>query len=308
MENIIEVKNLTKYYGKTLAVDGIDFDVKKGEIFGFLGPNGAGKSTTINMLCTIIGKSDGELYVGGEDVTKKQDEVRKKIGIVFQERTLDEKLTAGENLYIHGRLYHIPKKEISERIEKVLEVVGLSDKKKDLVSSFSGGMKRRLEIARGFMHYPRVLFLDEPTTGLDPQTRAHVWEYLLKLRKEHDMTIFLTTHYMDEAEICDRVAIIDQGKIVAYDTPQKLKGDLAARKVKFKASNRKDAIELIEKKFGNEIIKADGDFFEVLVKGKPTEFVVKFLKEYRGEFSHLEIIRPTLNDVFMNITGKDIRE
>ena len=144
MENIIEVKNLTKYYGKTLAVDRIDFEVKKGEIFGFLGPNGAGKSTTINMLCTIIGKSDGELYVGGDDVTKKQDEVRKKIGIVFQERTLDEKLTARENLYIHGRLYHIPKKEISERIGTVLEVVGLSDKKKDLVSSFSGGMKRMI--------------------------------------------------------------------------------------------------------------------------------------------------------------------
>ncbi len=308
MENIIEVKNLTKYYGKALAVDGIDFEVKKGEIFGFLGPNGAGKSTTINMLCTIIGKSGGELYVGGDDVTKKQDAVRKKIGIVFQERTLDEKLTARENLYIHGRLYHIPKKEINERIKIVLEVVGLSDRIKDLVSSFSGGMKRRLEIARGFMHYPMVLFLDEPTTGLDPQTRAHVWEYLLRLRKEHDMTIFLTTHYMDEAEICDRVAIIDQGKIVAYDTPQKLKGDLAARKVKFKASNIKDAAELIEKKFGNEIIKADGDFLEIGIKEKPTGFIVKFLKEYKGEISHLEIIRPTLNDVFMNITGKDIRE
>ena len=308
MENIIEVKNLTKYYGKTLAVDGIDFEVKKGEIFGFLGPNGAGKSTTINMLCTIIGKSDGELYIGGDDVTQKQDEVRKKIGIVFQERTLDEKLTARENLYIHGRLYHIPKKDINERIEKVMEVVGLSDKKKDFVSSFSGGMKRRLEIARGFMHYPKVLFLDEPTTGLDPQTRAHVWKYLLRLRKEHDMTIFLTTHYMDEAEICDRVAIIDQGKIVAYDTPQKLKGDLAARKVMFKASNRKDAIELIGKKFGNEIIKTGGDLLEIRVEGKPTEFITKFIKEYKGEISHLEIIRPTLNNVFMNITGKDIRE
>jgi ABC-2 type transport system ATP-binding protein len=189
-----------------------------------------------------------------------------------------------------------------------MEVVGLSDKKKDLVSSFSGGMKRRLEIARGFMHYPRVLFLDEPTTGLDPQTRAHVWKYLLRLRKEHNMTIFLTTHYMDEAEICDRVAIIDQGKIVAYDTPQKLKGDLAARKVMFKASNKKEAIELIEKKFGNEIISTDGDLLEIRVKDKPTVFIVKFLKEYKGEISHLDIIRPTLNDVFMNITGKDIRE
>jgi len=308
MENIIEVRKLTKYYGKTLAVNNIDFKVKEGEIFGFLGPNGAGKTTTINMLCTIIGKSSGELYVDGDDVFKKQDEVRKKIGIVFQERTLDEKLTAGENLYIHGRLYHIPKQDIRKRIDEVLEVVELSDRKRSLVSSFSGGMKRRLEIARGLMHYPKVLFLDEPTTGLDPQTRSHVWDYLLKLRKRHNMTIFLTTHYMDEAEICDRVAIIDHGEIVAYGTPVELKSKLATKIVRFKAGGREDAVEIIDKLFGYKVHKLNRNMLEVEVEGKPTDFVVKFTKKYEGKISHLDIVRPTLNDVFMNITGRDIRE
>ncbi len=309
MKNIIEVKRLTKYYGKILAVDNIDFKVKEGEIFGFLGPNGAGKSTTINMLCTIIGKSSGELYVDGDDVFEKQDEVRKKIGIVFQERTLDEKLTASENLYIHGRLYHIPKKDIRERIDEVLEVVELSDRKKNLVSSFSGGMKRRLEIARGLMHYPRVLFLDEPTTGLDPQTRSHVWDYLLKLRKKHNMTIFLTTHYMDEAEICDRVAIIDYGEIVAYGTPLELKRKLATKIVRFRVDNTKNAVEMIGKLFGYKVHESEKkDMLEVEVEGKPTDFVVQFTRGYEGKISHLDIARPTLNDVFMNITGRNIRE
>ena len=308
MKNIIEVRKLTKYYNKTLAVDNIDFEVKEGEIFGFLGPNGAGKSTTINMLCTIIGKSSGELYVDGYDVFEKQDEVRKRIGIVFQERTLDEKLTAGENLYIHGRLYHIPRQDIKKRIDEVLEVVELSDRRRKLVSSFSGGMKRRLEIARGLMHYPRVLFLDEPTTGLDPQTRAHVWDYLLKLRKKHNMTIFLTTHYMDEAEICDRVAIIDHGKIVAYGTPMKLKSKLATKIVRFRVDDRENAKKIIEELSGYKIYELNEGMLEVEVEGKPTDFVVKFTKEYKGKISHLDIARPTLNDVFMNITGRDIRE
>ncbi|MCY6482921.1 ATP-binding cassette domain-containing protein [Clostridium aestuarii] len=308
MNDIIKVKGLVKDYGNSLAVDNISFKVKEGEIFGFLGPNGAGKSTTINILCTIIGRTSGEVYINGLDVYKEQDEVRKNIGIIFQEKTLDEKLTARENLIIHGRLYNVPEKEINLRIDEVLEIVELKDRKKDIVSSFSGGMKRRLEIARGLMHYPKVLFLDEPTTGLDPQTRVHMWEYLLKLKEEHNMTIFLTTHYMDEAEICDNIAVIDNGKIVAYGTPMKLKEDLASNIVRFKASNIAEAKKFINKHYDYSTKLYSGNIVEVTTTNSTTPFVVDFIKNYKGEIDHLEINRPTLNDVFMNITGKDIRE
>ena len=223
MSNAIEVKNFTKQYGKFTAVDNISFDVAAGSIFAFLGPNGAGKSTTINTLCTIFDKTSGTLTIDGKDVSTHRDSVRAAIGVVFQDSTLDVKMTIEENLRMHCCFYGVPKNEVANRIDFVLEIVDLQAWRKSMVSALSGGMKRRVEIARGLLHNPKILFLDEPTTGLDPQTRAHIWDYIVKLQKEEKMTIFLTTHYMDEAEISHMVAIMDHGKIVAMGTPYQLK-------------------------------------------------------------------------------------
>lgn len=220
---MIKVNQLTKKFNHLTAVDNISFEVKPGEVFGFLGPNGAGKSTTINMLCTILKPTSGTATVSCCDITKEPDRVRREIGIIFQDPSLDDRLTAEENLLFHGYLYNMDNKKIGDRIDEVLDLVELKDRKKEFVRKFSGGMKRRLEIARGLMHFPKLLFLDEPTLGLDPQTRAHIWDYVLKMRKDTGLTIFMTTHYMQEAEICDRVAIIDHGKIVDIDSPANLK-------------------------------------------------------------------------------------
>lgn len=222
-ENIIEVNKLVRKFNDLVAVNGISFNVKKGEIFGFLGPNGAGKSTTINMLCTILRPTSGSAKVTCCEVTKDPDRVRREIGIIFQEASLDDRLTAEDNLRFHGYLYGMTSKLINERLPEVMNLVELYDRRHDFVRKFSGGMKRRLEIARGLMHRPQLLFLDEPTLGLDPQTRAHIWEYVLKMRQESGLSIFMTTHYMQEAEICDRIAIIDHGEIVDLDTPANLK-------------------------------------------------------------------------------------
>ena len=224
MENIIETKNLVKKYGDFTAVDGISFAVKQKEIFGFLGPNGAGKTTTIKMLTTLLHPTSGEIKINGFDPTKNSEEARASFGIVFQDPSLDDDLTAYENLDMHGMLYKVPIKERKKRIEQMLNFVDLWDRRKDLVKHFSGGMKRRLEIARGFIHKPKVLFLDEPTIGLDPQTRNHIWTYLKKINKEEGITVFLTTHYMEEADkVSDRIAIIDRGQIIAQGTSEELK-------------------------------------------------------------------------------------
>ena len=220
---MIKVNQLTKKFNHLTAVDNISFEVKPGEVFGFLGPNGAGKSTTINMLCTIMKPTSGSATVSCCDITKEPDRVRREIGIIFQDPSLDDRLTAEDNLRFHGYLYNMDNKKIASRIDEMLDLVELKDRKKEFVRKFSGGMKRRLEIARGLMHFPKLLFLDEPTLGLDPQTRAHIWDYVLKMRKDSGLTIFMTTHYMQEAEICDRVAIIDHGKIVDIDSPANLK-------------------------------------------------------------------------------------
>ncbi|KAF0135344.1 MAG: hypothetical protein FD145_170 [Candidatus Saganbacteria bacterium] len=220
---IIKVENLSRRFNKFLAVDSISFSVQEGEIFGFLGPNGAGKTTTINILCTLLKPTSGNAYVSCCDTTKEPNKVRSQIGIVFQDPSLDDRLTAEDNLRFHGRLYHLGSEEINKRIPEVLNLVELYDRKNDFVRKFSGGMKRRLEIARGLMHRPKILFLDEPTLGLDPQTRAHIWDYILKMRKETNLTIFMTTHYMQEADVCDKAAIIDHGKIADLDTPLNLK-------------------------------------------------------------------------------------
>lgn len=224
MENIIEIKNLTKKFKDLTAVNDISFNVKKGEVFAFLGPNGAGKTTTIKMLTTLSNLTSGSILINGFDPTKQQEKARASFGIVFQDPSLDDELTAYENLDFHGMLYGIKGKERKERIAQLLNFVELWERRNDLVKHFSGGMKRRLEIARGFMHHPKVLFLDEPTIGLDPQTRNHIWDYLKKMNKEEGTTVFLTTHYMDEADkISDRIAIIDHGKIISQGTSEELK-------------------------------------------------------------------------------------
>lgn len=234
MEKIIEVDNLTRRFNKLVAVDNISFEVEKGELFGFLGPNGAGKTTTISMLTTQLRPTKGTARIAGFDLLSDSNDVRKSIGIIFQDPSLDLELTAWENLRFHGMLYNIPSIEIKDRADKLLKMVGLSDRKNGIVKNFSGGMKRRLEVARGLLHNPQVLFLDEPTLGLDPQTRARLWEYIFKIKRERGMTIFLTTHSMEEAENCDRIAIIDHGKIVVRGTPKELKN-------KTKAKNLNDA-------------------------------------------------------------------
>lgn len=222
-DKVIKVSNLTRKFNGLTAVDSISFDMDSREIFGLLGPNGAGKTTTINMLCTLLKPTSGEAVVSCCDVTREPTRVRREIGIIFQDPSLDDRLTAEDNLRFHGYLYHMNHQEIEKRILEVLTLVELYDRRRDFVRKFSGGMKRRLEIARGLLHCPKLLFLDEPTLGLDPQTRAHIWDYILKMRNETGLSIFMTTHYMQEAEVCDRIAIIDHGKIIDLDTPSNLK-------------------------------------------------------------------------------------
>ena len=245
----VSVKGLTKRYGELEAVRGIDFTVQTGETFGFLGPNGAGKSTTINMLCTLVQPSGGSARVAGHDVVRERDEVRRNIGLVFQDTTLDGYLSAEQNLRLHAELYGMPRGAVAERIQQVMEMVGLWERRTSLVMTFSGGMKRRLEIARGLLHSPRVLFLDEPTVGLDPQTRSSIWNYISELKRDEDITIFLTTHYMDEAEYCDRIAIMDRGTIVALDTPQALKASVGVDRVQIQTGDDEAAIAALSERF-----------------------------------------------------------
>lgn len=302
--NSIEVKNFTKKFGDFVAVDDISFEVQQGSIFAFLGPNGAGKSTTINTLCTIQDKTSGELKINGYDVSRQKDKVRNDIGIVFQESTMDEKLTIKENIKLHCDFYNVPKNEVAERINFVLQLVDLESRKNSPVESLSGGMKRRAEIARGLVHFPKILFLDEPTTGLDPQTRANVWDYILKLQKQKDITIFLTTHYMDEAEICDKVAIIDKGRIVAHDTPNNLKKQYTSTRMEMESSDQEkliaylDHLEIKHQTIENKIIAFVHD---------PKQ-IITILNDNQHIILDLEVKKGSLNDVFIAITGKEIRE
>ena len=236
--HIIETKNLTKTYGDLTAVDHLDLKIGKGEVFGLLGPNGAGKSTTLLMLTTLVPPTSGTALVNGFDILRQPDQVRKSIGIVFQDPSSDETLTGYENLKLHGLLYDMDSALREERIVEVLALVELTDRKDDMVKKYSGGMRRRLELARGLMHHPEILFLDEPTLGLDPQTREHIWEYIRKLAKEKEITIIITTHYMDEADrLCDRLAIIDRGKIAVLGNPDQLKKELGGDIIHMKAGN-----------------------------------------------------------------------
>ena len=310
MEYVIEVENLTKKFGDFYAVRGISFKVKKGEVFAFLGPNGAGKTTTINMITTLLKPTSGTIKVAGYDAIKNPNEVRKRIGIVFQDMTLDRELTAYENLYIHGRIYGYKGEELKRRIEEMLNFVELYEHRNRVVKYFSGGMIRRLEIARALIHKPEILFLDEPTVGLDPQTRVHIWNYIKEMKKEHDMTIFLTTHYMEEAEnLADRIAIIDNGKIIAIGTVDELKSIVGDDIVylKFKNSDYKKISDILSQ-FGN--CKIVNGIFELKVKNASETIPKIFEIALKNNLEILEVSyrKPTLNDVFIHLTGKSIRD
>jgi len=302
----IVVAGLTKNYGEIEAVRGIDFEVPVGETFGFLGPNGAGKSTTIKMLCTLARPTSGSAWVAAHEVTSERDAVRRNIGLVFQDTTLDNYLTGAQNLKFHAALYGVPAAAVEPRMRQVLEMVGLWDRRDSVVMTYSGGMKRRLEIARGLLHAPRVLFLDEPTVGLDPQTRASIWEYINELKSREDITIFLTTHYMDEAEHCDRIAIIDHGQIVAIDTPEALKASVGKDRVQIHTADDEVAIAGLAREFGIDAAMHEGAVTFSVASGE--QFVPRLFGGLSVPIKSVSVSRPTLDDVFMNYTGTTIRD
>jgi ABC-2 type transport system ATP-binding protein len=286
-------------------VAGIDFEVAPGEIFGLLGPNGAGKSTTIRILCTLASPTAGEARVAGHDVVRERDRVRQNIGLVFQETTLDEVLSARQNLLFHGELYDVPSAELPERVRRVMEMVGLWERRDSPVATFSGGMKRRLEIARGLVHAPNVLFLDEPTIGLDPQTRSTIWRHIRELRERREITIFLTTHYMDEAENCDRIAIVDAGTIVAAGAPAKLKADVGDDRVRLQTEDDVAALEALRTRLGIEGAARD-ETNQVVTFGVASaeRFLPRLFAELGVPIRSVSVSRPTLDDVFLRVTGR----
>jgi ABC-2 type transport system ATP-binding protein len=302
----VEVVGLEKRFGDIEAVRGVDFRVEPGETFGFLGPNGAGKSTTINILCTLARPTAGSARVAGHDVRTERDAVRRSIGLVFQDPTLDVDLTAEQNLRFHGELYGVPRAVLGQRIDALLGMVGLAERRKSVVSGFSGGMKRRLEIARGLLHSPRVLFLDEPTIGLDPQSRASVWEYVRALKDSEEITVFLTTHYMDEAENCDRIAIMDAGRIVALDTPEALKAAVGKDRVQITTADDEAAIAALRSGFGIEAGMHSGEVTFAVPDGE--RFVPRLFAELGVAIRSVSVHSPSLDDVFLAHTGSTIRD
>jgi ABC-2 type transport system ATP-binding protein len=302
----IEVTDLVKSYGDVEAVRGVSFTVPPGEVFGFLGPNGAGKSTTINMLCTLARPTSGAARVGGYDITTQRDDVRRHIGLVFQDQTLDGYLTAAQNLRMHAELYGIDPGVVPERMRQMLEMVDLSERRDQLVQTFSGGMRRRLEIARGLLHSPRVLFLDEPTVGLDPQTRSSIWRYIRALQETEGTTIFMTTHYMDEAEFCDRIAIMDRGELVVLDTPEALKASVGADRVVLGTADNDAALTALRERFGVDAQVAEGAVTFHVEAGEA--FVPRLFAELGVAITSVSVSRPTLDDVFMRHTGTTIRD
>ena len=305
-EPAIVATDLKKSYKEIEAVRGVSFEVATGEIFGFLGPNGAGKSTTISMLCTLVNPSAGRARVAGFDVISDQARVRQRIGLVFQDTTLDDYLTASENLRFHAELYGVPREAVPARLHQVLEMVDLWDRRDGLVQTFSGGMKRRLEIARGLLHAPSVLFLDEPTVGLDPQTRSHIWNYINELRGRTQITIFMTTHYMDEAEYCDRLAIMDNGVLVAVDTPEALKASIGEDRVELHTDDDQRAIERLGLHFQISAQISEGAVTFHVPGGE--QFVPRLFAELEVPINSVRVARPTLDDVFMTYTGRTIRD
>ncbi len=303
---IIAVNGLVKHFDKIEAVTGVSFGVAPGEVFGFLGPNGAGKTTTINMLCTLVTPTAGAATVNGFDIVTQRSDVRRSIGLVFQQTTLDEYLSAEQNLRFHAYAYGIPREIRERRMAELLEMVDLTDRRKGSVRLFSGGMKRRLEIARGLLHHPRVLFLDEPTLGLDPQTRRRIWDHLLALREREGVTIFMTTHYMDEAEYCDRIAVIDHGRIVGLDTPDALKRSIGGDVITLTTDDTAAATTEIRERYGLTPTLTDGTLSISVPLGE--RFLADFVRGLTRPISSIALRRPTLEDVFLHLTGREIRD
>ena len=310
----IETKSLTKSFGSVIAVNDISFSVKTGEIFGFLGPNGAGKSTTMMILTTLLKPTSGQALISEFNVMENAKKVRENIGYVQQETTVDEYLTGRENLLLQAKLNHIPKNQIKQRIDEVLELIELSDKQNDAVVTYSGGMRKRLDIAGGLLHRPKVLFLDEPTVGLDIQTRRKIWEYIKKIHKEFDMTIFLSTHYMEEADnLCDRIGIIDGGKIQVIDSPENLKNAMGNEVISIimdDSDNRDSFLSKLEEIESVNNINQDGTKLTLFVsngtKVIPTIFQIS--SELEIKITTISLTRPTLDDVFLSYTGHEIRD
>jgi ABC-2 type transport system ATP-binding protein len=310
MNKPIETYGLTKKFNGLTAVDKLDISIESGEVFGLLGPNGAGKTTTISMLCTILKPTSGTAKVNGFDIVSQATQVRKSIGIVFQDPSIDDRLTGRENLYMHANLYGVPQSEQKTRIDRVLKLVELEDRADDILRTYSSGMRRRLEIARGLTHYPKILFLDEPTIGLDPQTREHIWEYIEELRKAHEITTVLTTHYMEEAEkLSDRVAIIDYGKIVALDTPTKLKDTLEGDVITVKTQNAEKLQSIVAAKIPvqkSHVIDKNAEF--TVRDGKTLmPRIVEIAAQNNIYIDSISLREPNLQDVFLHYTGRAIR-
>ena len=310
LEKAIETSELTKRFNGLVAVDRLSISVERGEVFGLLGPNGAGKTTTISMLCTILKPTSGSARVNGFDVVKQDTQVRKSIGIVFQDPSIDDRLTGRENLYMHANLYGVPPGEQKSRIDRVLKLVELENRAGDLLRTYSGGMRRRLEIARGLIHYPKVLFLDEPTIGLDPQTREHIWSYIEELRKAHEITMILTTHYMEEADrLSDRIAIMDYGKIVAADTPAKLKDTLEGDVITVKTKEAAKLSSVVAGTVGVLRVVVVDDGLELTVRGGKALLprLVEMAAKNGIFVESVSLREPNLADVFLHYTGRAIR-
>jgi ABC-2 type transport system ATP-binding protein len=304
--DIIVVNGLSKHFGTRIAVDDVSFSVGEGEFFGFLGPNGAGKSTTVNILATLTRPTSGGAFVAGYDVVHQRANVRRAIGLVFQDSTLDDYLTAEQNLRFHARAYGVPNHLARSRSQELLELMGLWERRNDKVKSFSGGMRRRLELVRGLLHQPAILFLDEPTLGLDPRSRRNVWDYLHTLRERERLTIFLTTHYLDEADACDRVAVIDDGKLVANDTPEGLKrsvgGDVILLEV---ADGAAAAVEILERYGIHALVEGGGGTVRFSIPDGEG-FLPEFIKGFSHDMRSVSLRRPSLDDAFLALTGREL--
>ncbi len=301
----IEADGLTKNYGDLIAVDNLDLRIEEGEIFGLLGPNGAGKTTTLSMLATLLKPTSGTARVNGYDVIKQPADVRRSIGIVFQDPSSDDILTGWENLYLHALMFGVPKEERKQRIDQVLRLVDLQDRANDIVKKYSGGMRRRLELARGLLHNPRILFLDEPTLGLDPQTREHIWQYIENIVAAEKVTVIITTHYMDEADrLCNRVAIIDHGRVVALDMPPNLKAKVGGEIIKLRVRPpRLDSLKDLD-----YVMSIDQSGSTLVLTVKDASLHLQEILSKIGEVSSVEVRSATLNDVFLHYTGREIRE
>jgi len=309
MDYIVETSNITKTYDDFTAVDSVNLKIPKDSVFGILGPNGAGKTTLISMLCTILSPTSGSAEVNDFDVVKNSKDVRASIGIVFQSRALDDMLTGREHLEMHASLYGVPSKLRKKRIEEILDLIALGNKADEFTKTYSGGMKRRLEIGRGLIHHPKVLILDEPTLGLDPQTRENIWGYISKLNKTEDITVLMTTHYMDEADkLCDRIAIMNHGQIIKEDSPLNLKRELKADTITIRVDEQEKFIKEAEKlDFIKKILVEDSDIKLMVERGENLiTTLVNFANKNDIMVESIEVKHPNLEDVFLNYTGTTI--